>query len=49
VKQTLEIENDGCPRLQRRPIGRGLGFLERSMTQTIEAICTDGVLKHAAE
>src|SRR5216684_2340796 len=36
-------------RLRRCPIGRSLGFLERSMTQTIEAIYTDGVLKPTAE
>jgi predicted DNA-binding antitoxin AbrB/MazE fold protein len=37
------------PRLHRHPIGRSVGFLERSMTQTIEAIYTDGVLKPTAE
>jgi predicted DNA-binding antitoxin AbrB/MazE fold protein len=35
--------------LHRHPIGRSLGFPERSMTQTIEAIYTDGVLKPTAE
>jgi predicted DNA-binding antitoxin AbrB/MazE fold protein len=35
--------------LHRSPTGRTLEFLERSMTQTIEAIYTDGVLKPTAE
>jgi predicted DNA-binding antitoxin AbrB/MazE fold protein len=36
-------------RLYRLPIGRSLGLREHLMTQRIEAIYTDGVLKPTAE
>src|SRR4051794_39716791 len=40
---------DGPLRLLRRSIGRSLRALELLMTQTIEAIYADGVLKPTAE
>src|SRR6266581_647502 len=40
---------DGPLRLLRRSIGRSLGALELLMTQTIEAIYADGVLRPTAE